>query len=57
VWVRRTGTACFPASSDPLSSAAALEDFAIIETGGENHDDQYDRLRFLMHEFQQPRVG
>jgi hypothetical protein len=57
VWVRRTGTACFPASSDPLSSAAALEDFAIIETGGENHDDQYDRLRFLMHELQQPRVG
>ncbi len=52
VWVRRTATACFPAASDSMSAAAALQDFAIIETGGENHDDQFDRLRFLMQELQ-----
>ena len=52
VWVRRTATACFPAAGDPLASAAALENFAIIETGGENHEDQYDRLRVLMRELQ-----
>jgi hypothetical protein len=52
VWVRRSGTACFPATGDPLASAAALQKFAIIETGGENHDDQYDRLRLLMRELQ-----
>ena len=28
VWVRRTATACFPSAGDPLSSAAALQDFA-----------------------------
>lgn len=55
VWIRRTASACFPAVADPLSSAAALQNFAIIETGGENHDDQYDRLRFLMRELQQTR--
>lgn len=54
VWIRRTATACFPTPSDPLSSAAALQNFAVIETGGENHEDQYDRLRFLMRELQQP---
>jgi hypothetical protein len=52
VWIRRTATACFPNAGDPLSSAAALQNFVIIETGGENHDDQYDRLRFLMRELQ-----
>ena len=52
VWIRRTATACFPNASDPLSSAPALQNFAIIETGGENHEDQYDRLRFLMRELQ-----
>ena len=52
VWVRRTATACFPAASDPAWSAAALQNFAVIETGGENHEDQYDRLRFLMRELQ-----
>ncbi len=53
VWIRRTATACFPDAGDPLSSAAALQNFAVIETGGENHEDQYDRLRFLMRELQQ----
>ncbi len=52
VWVRRTATACFPLAGDPLSSAAALQDFVVIETGGENHEDQHDRLRFLMRELQ-----
>ena len=52
VWVRRTATACFPGATDSLSSAAALQNFVVIETGGENHDDQYHRLRFLMQELQ-----
>jgi hypothetical protein len=52
VWVRRTATACYPNAADPLSSTAAAQDFAIIETGGENHDHQYDRLRFLIRELQ-----
>jgi hypothetical protein len=50
--VRRTATACFPAATDPLATAPNLQNFVIIETGGENHDDQYDRLRFLMRELQ-----
>jgi hypothetical protein len=54
VWVRRTATACFPNATDPLSSAPALQNFAIIETGGENHEDQADRLRVLMQELQRP---
>ncbi|CAN5489196.1 hypothetical protein BH18VER2_BH18VER2_03040 [soil metagenome] len=54
VWIRRTATACFPKAGEPLASAAALQNFAVIETGGENHEDQYDRLRFLMRELQQP---
>ncbi|MBA2433363.1 MAG: hypothetical protein H0V56_14815 [Chthoniobacterales bacterium] len=52
VWVRRTATACFPKPEDPLAAAAALQNFVIIETGGENHEDQYDRLRFLVRELQ-----
>ena len=52
VWIRRTATVCFPAASDPLASASALQNFAIIETGGENHTDQQDRLRLLMRELQ-----
>jgi hypothetical protein len=52
VWVRRTATVCFPDVGDPLSSAAALQDLVVIETGGENHEDQHDRLRFLMRELQ-----
>jgi hypothetical protein len=50
VWVRRTATACFPAADDALSSAGGLENFAIIETGGDNHEDQSERLRCLMRE-------
>lgn len=53
VWVRRTATACFPNVGDPLSSAAVLQDFVVIETGGEDHEHQYDRLRFLVRELQQ----
>jgi hypothetical protein len=37
---------------NPLSSAAALQDFVLIETDGEDHEDQYDWLRFLMWELQ-----
>ena len=57
VWIRRTASVCFPALGDPLASAAALQSFAVIETGGENHEDQYDRLRFLMRELQQTGGG
>ncbi len=53
VWIRRTATVCFPAVGDPLASAVQLQNFAMIETGGENHEDQYDRLRFLMRELLQ----
>jgi hypothetical protein len=42
VWVRRTATACFPNVGDPLSSAAALQDFVVIETGGEDHEEKFD---------------
>ena len=52
VWVRRTASACFPQAGAALSSAAALQNFAIIETGGENREDQHERMRFLMRELQ-----
>jgi hypothetical protein len=48
VWIRRTATALFPSADEAALAAAALQNFAVIETGGENHEDQYDRLRFLM---------
>jgi hypothetical protein len=54
VWVRRTATVLFPKVGEPLASAPALEDIVVIETGGENHEDQYDRLRYLMRELQPP---
>jgi len=54
VWIRRTASVCFPSAGEPLSSSAAIQTFAIIETGGENHEDQSARLRFLMQELQQP---
>lgn len=57
IWARRTATVCFPNATDSLASAPALQGFAIIETGGENHEDQYDRLRFLMRELQQDGGG
>jgi hypothetical protein len=57
VLVRRSASVCFPLTTDPLASAAALQDFVIIETGGENHEDQFDRLRFLMRELQRPEAG
>jgi hypothetical protein len=54
-WVRRSAAVLFPALTDILSSLSPspLKDFAIIETGGENHEDQYERLRCLMRELQQ----
>lgn len=53
VLVRRTATACFPAVNEPLASAGALQNFVVIETGGEDHEDQFSRIRFLMRELQQ----
>jgi len=52
VWIRRTATVCFPNAGDSLSSATALQNFIVIETGGEHHEDQCDRLRFLIQELQ-----
>ena len=51
-WVRRTATILFPAADSGWRSAAS--DVAVISVGGENHEDQQDRLRFLMKEVQQP---
>jgi hypothetical protein len=50
-WIRRSAAALFPGAADGMPSSA-LQDFAMIETGGENHEDQYDRLKFLMGELQ-----
>ena len=52
VWIRRTATALFPSADEAAPPAAGLQNFAVIETGGENHEDQYDRLRFLMRDLQ-----
>ena len=54
VWIRRTASACLPIASDPVPVATVLQDIVVIETGGENHEDQYDRLRFLMRALQRP---
>jgi len=32
------------------------QDFAVIETGGEDHDHQFDQIRFLMRELQRFNV-
>jgi hypothetical protein len=52
VWVRRTATVLFPKSGELLASAPAMEEIVVIETGGENHENQIDRLRYLMRELQ-----
>jgi hypothetical protein len=57
VWIRRTATALFPSAEEAALAAAGLQNFAVIETGGKNHEDQYDRLRFLMQELQQSGGG
>lgn len=54
VWIRRTATALFTGESEAGPSAAGLHSFVVIETGGEHHEDQHDRLRFLMQELQRP---
>jgi hypothetical protein len=53
-WIRRTATVLFP-STNPTSDyewRSSLSDVAIISVGGENHDDQLDRLRFLVKAIQ-----
>lgn len=52
VWIRRTATALFPSVGESVPPESVLQNFAIIETGGEHHDDQQARLRFLMRELQ-----
>lgn len=52
VCVRRTATALFSHPGESSMPASATENIAIIETGGEHHDDQQSRLRFLMRELQ-----
>lgn len=51
-WIRRTATALFPAAGEIAVPDSTLQNFVLIETGGENHDGQQARLRFLMHELQ-----
>jgi hypothetical protein len=57
VWIRRTATALFPGESEVGPAAAILQNFVVIETGGEHREDQHDRLRFLMQELQRPEGG
>ncbi|HSE97302.1 MAG TPA: hypothetical protein VLD57_03460 [Blastocatellia bacterium] len=51
-WVRRTSTVLFPSAESQWQSVTT--DIAVISVGGENHEDQQDRLRFLMKEIQEP---
>jgi hypothetical protein len=48
-WIRRTATVLFPS---PDSEWLPSQDITIISVGGRNHDDQHDRLRFLVEEIQ-----
>ena len=48
-WIRRTATVLFPA---PDSGWLPSQDITIISVGGKNHDDQHDRLRFLVEAIQ-----
>lgn len=50
-WIRRTSTVLFPASVNEWRWS--LSDVTIISVAGENHDDQQDRLRFLVKKIQQ----
>ena len=49
-WIRRTATVLFPASDNEWR--LSVSDVTIISVGGENHDDQQDRLRFLVKTIQ-----
>jgi hypothetical protein len=51
-WVRRTATALFPSVTETAVPESVQKNFAVIETGGEHHEDQQARLRFLMRELQ-----
>ena len=48
-WIRRTATVLFPA---PDSDWLPSQDITIISVGGKSHEDQYDRLRFLVETIQ-----
>ena len=48
-WIRRTGTVLFPA---PDSDWVPSQEITLISVGGKNHDDQHDRLRFLVETIQ-----
>ena len=50
-WVRRTATLLFPAPAGGW--LPPVSDVTIISVGGENHEDQQDRLRFLVKTIQQ----
>jgi hypothetical protein len=50
-WVRRTGTAVFPAGDPWRGHMTELE---VISTGGESHEHQQDRLRYLVGAIQTP---
>ena len=48
-WIRRTATVLFTA---PDSDWVPSQEITIISVGGRNHDDQHDRLRFLVETIQ-----
>ncbi|HEX2749793.1 MAG TPA: hypothetical protein VHM91_17425, partial [Verrucomicrobiales bacterium] len=48
-WVRRTGTALFPAGNEWRKQTSELE---IISVGGESHEHQQERLLYLIREIQ-----
>ena len=50
-WIRRRSTVLFPAS--PNEWRSSISDVTIISVGGENHEDQQDRLRFVVKTIQQ----
>ena len=45
-WVRRTATVVF--SNDEEARQSALSELTVISVGGENYDDQQDRLQALL---------
>jgi hypothetical protein len=50
-WVRRSATVLFPKIENEWQSLDS--EVTIISVGGENHEDQIDRLRFLVKRIQQ----
>ena len=54
-WIRRTATVVFP--SPDSGWWPETNDITVIAVGGKNHDDQHDRLRFLVETIQDQQMG